>query len=157
VVSVLLLAVSTPAATSAAIRVEWDDTHYFKVKKLRCKVTKAGFFAASRDIHGWRLGIRIYGESFKGFDKRYLVEYGDESRTDVFAFHTGTSHTDEGNFTNVHDPFAPEGVPLTDAGSVAFPKNKRTVGVGLPVIYDRPNSEAAYTSVLGNAECKYVA
>jgi hypothetical protein len=159
VVSALLLAMITPAAASAAIKVEGsNDTHYFTVKKLRCKVTKDGFLAASRNIHGWRLGIWIHGKNFKGFDKEYVVEYSSKSPTDVFAFHTGTQHDAEGNFSNVHDPT--EGKPgpqLTDAGSVAFPKNKKTLGVALPLVYDRPNSEAEYASVIGDAECKYVA
>jgi hypothetical protein len=156
-VAALLLLFANVGPASAAIRVDGQNgTHYMKVKSLKCKVAKNGFTAQSKDLHGWSFRVRVYGQSFKGFGKEYEIEYGDDSRTDFFAYHTGTSPLLEGNFTNVHDPTeGMQGPQLIEGGSLAFKKKGKTLGIAFPIVYDRPDSEAGYASVIGEADCKY--
>ena len=147
----LLAAVLAVPYAGAAIKVEKRENTVAKFRTVDCKVKDGRplAFQAKGRANGWAFRSEIYGRKLN--DDIYDVEYGDDSKADVFVFPpSGPS------YSNVNKPRTGDS-ELTDAGSVGFAKGRRIFGVALPLIYDsaRRNPPPNDVTVSGLADCKY--
>jgi hypothetical protein len=148
----VLVAASIAAPASGAIKVQREDNVLAKFRKVECLMKDGrpvGFLARGR-ANGWAFVAKIYARNVK-YEHIYDVEYGDDSRADVFVFPPKGPA-----FTNMNEP-RPGGEDLLgDAGSVALTKKRgKQFGVGLPLIYDgaQNNPPPKDVTVSGLADC----